>query len=471
MLRWLIVPVLWLATVVWSTPVHILATGDMHGWVEAQPAEGQVLGGAAEMLAYWQRVEHYTPKQFLVISCGDNFTGPAISTAFQGQPVVEAMTRMGYDVSVVGNHEFDFGRARMLEIFHTSPFPYLAANLQTADGAPCTLAAPYTIYTEQGVKVGIIGLSPVDLASLASTDGVRATAYVETLRRVVPEVRAKGADVVIVAAHASFPEMVQVARQVQDLDIPLIFGAHDHTLAASREGHTWVLNNGEWWHAYSRVDLEYNPATHRTVTVAEKQVWLQQQAPKADPTLAAIVAHWKGRLADEYERPVAYSATGVARTAPLYNFIVDCWLAQHPTADAALSNLGGFRQDIPAGVVTRGVILGVMPFNNALYNVRLTGAELLAYLAVPDNRGGLAGLRRADNGFLVLKTGQPVDPAAVYHVLLNSFMYQQSPALRAADPHPATAAADWRHPVLDWLAAHPTSKEKPLETLVDGNAR
>ncbi len=134
-----------LALAGWAQPVPLLVTGDMHGWLQGQTVNGQVLGGAAEMMSYWQRVEHYQPHtNFLLLSCGDNVTGPALATVFKGDPVIEVMNRMGYDVSVVGNHEFDYGRAQFDQWKQHAQFPFIAANLVNADGTLSNMALPYS---------------------------------------------------------------------------------------------------------------------------------------------------------------------------------------------------------------------------------------------------------------------------------------------------------------------------------------
>ncbi len=187
--------VLLLALVIggWAQPVHLLVTGDMHGWLQGQMVDGQVLGGAAEMLGYWQQVEHYQPhSDFLVLSCGDNVTGPALATIFKGDPVIEVMNRMGYNVSVLGNHEFDYGIGQICTWEKAAKFPFIAANVVKADGTPSEMAQPYVIRPEDGVKVGIIGLittispkSPTPAASLPYP-------YEEALRKYVPEMRTRG---------------------------------------------------------------------------------------------------------------------------------------------------------------------------------------------------------------------------------------------------------------------------------------
>ena len=452
-----------------ALPVNVLATGDMHGWLEAQQVNGQTLGGAAEMLAYWKRVEGYAPERFLLLGCGDTATGPALSTVFQNDPVIAVMNLMGYDACALGNHEFDYGLASLERWRKDATFPFLAGNLVKADGAPADLP-PFVINDEQGVKVAVIGLITSDVAAIAGTGWHRATPYAAALRKWVPEARAQGAQVVIVAAHIPLEPLMQLARQVADLKIPLMLGGHNHELGQMKVGDTWVVGTGEWWKSYSRINLDYNPQTGSTVVLAANQVWLQQQNAPADPAVKAEIDRWKARMDEGFNKPVGYTAAGIRRPVGIYNFIIDCWLAQDQTADIALSNIGGFRQNIAPGAVTKSTIIGVMPFTNSLLRMAVTGNRLLAFLP-KDGNIGMAGLRFAGGQYVVLKTGQPIDPAATYRVLINDYFFNGSAVLKAADPAPVIVCADWRQFVFDWLAAHPTDKDRPLEGLLDLKSR
>jgi 2',3'-cyclic-nucleotide 2'-phosphodiesterase (5'-nucleotidase family) len=452
-----------------AIPINVLATGDMHGWLEPQTADGQMLGGAAELLAYWKRAEGYMPKRFLLLSCGDTATGPVLATALQNDPVIAVMNLMGYDACALGNHEFDCGAAAIERWRKDAKFPFLSANLANADGTPADLP-PYIINDEQGVKVGIIGLTTTELAAIANTGGLTATPYAASLRKWVPEMREKGAQTVIVAAHVPQAELIALAREVADLKIPLMLGGHSHELGQRKVGDTWVINTGEWWKSYSRINLDYNPQTGNTVVLAANQVWLQQSKAPADRAVKAEIERWKAMLDKDYSTVIGYTAAGLKRPHAVYNFITDCWLAGDPEADVALSNDGGFRQDIAPGPITKSTIVGVMPFSNALVRVKLTGAQLLAYLPRGGGFIGMAGLQYKGGQYL-LKSGKPLDPAATYRVLMNDYMYNSNNALKAADPTPVFTSPDWRHPVYDWLIAHPTDKDKPLDGLVDAKPR
>lgn len=452
-----------------AVPISVLATGDMHGWLEPQPVDGQTLGGAAELLSYWKRAEGYQPKKFLLLSCGDTATGPVLATVFKNDPMIAVMNLMGYDASALGNHEFDCGAAALERWRTNAKFLFLSANLAKADGSPAELP-PYVINDEQGVKVGVIGLTTTELAAIASTGGLTATPYAAALRKWVPEARAKGAQTIIVAAHVPQPELIALAKEVADLNIPLMLGGHSHELDQMKVGNTWVVNTGQWWDSYSRVNLDYDPANGKTTVLSASQVWLQQNKARADRKVQAEIDRWKARLDKEYNSPIGYTAAGLKRPDAIYNFATDCWLAMDPQADIALCNGGGLRQDIAPGPITKSIIIGVMPFTNGMMRVKLTGAQLLASLPQGGGFIGMAGLRCTGGQYFV-KDSKLVDPAATYHVLMNDYMYNSSANLKAADPQPVLTTPDWRQPIYDWLAAHPTGKDKPLDTLMDAQPR
>ena len=454
----------------WTQPVRILATGDMHGWLEAQSVNNQSLGGAAEMLAYWQRVEHYTPERFFLLCAGDTATGPALDTVFNNEPMIETMNLMGYDACVLGNHEFDYGLPALARWRREAHFPFIAANLFAPDGKLADFP-PFYLHEKSGVKVAAIGLTVQNLAAIANTGGYTAHDYAETLRQWVPRARAQGAQVVIVLAHVPMADLIVLAKATADLHIPLMLGGHSHELGQIKIGDTWIVNSGEWWRAYSRIDLDYDPPSGKTVVLSARQVWLQQRKSFPDETVQHEIADWRSSMKTEFSLLVGYTATGLTRPHEIYNFITDCWRAGDPLADIALSNNNGFRQDIPAGIISKSVIWGVMPFRNSLLRVKLTGKQLLAYLPQKGEFIGMSGLRRKAGQYLLVKTGQPVDPTAYYKVLLNDYMYNTSAQLKAADPAPMVVFGDWRQPVLRWLATHPTSKKTPLESLTDRQAR
>jgi len=460
---------------VFPLPIRILATSDMHGYLLSEPTgrpdTERRLGGAAEMFAHWKEAEGYAPKDFLLISGGDIATGPPLAILFEGDPVVSVMNLMGYDVNVLGNHDFDFGPKRLLAWQKAAAFPFISANLANPDGTPSRLVAPYIINQEQEVKIAVIGLTTLAFHELGLTDGIYTTPYAEALRKAVIAARAKGAEVIIVAAHVPFNEMLDLAKEVADLALPLMLAADDHRLTKSKVGQTWVVDNGEKWHSYARIDLDYDPQTKKTIVRGVKQTQLLQNRPTTDSKVKAEIAKWQQRLEEERKEPLGYTASGIPFSHEFYNFVADCILQAYPKAQVALVSRRSLRVGLPPGVIDKGRIMDALPFRNSLVRITLNGKQLQAYLPKSGGDIVLAGLRREKGCYFLMPDDIPIAPQTKYQVILSSYLYTGSRYLRQADPQIALMYGNWWQPIYDWLSAHPTSRERPLEKLVDTKPR
>ena len=274
----------------WCVQVRILATGDMHGAFDAQPYGSRMIGGAAALLQYWRDVEGYSPQTYLLLSTGDNAAGSPLSDKHLGIPAIDVMNVMGYDASAVGINEFAYGREAFLDMAKRASFPFLAANLLNSDGTPATEFVTGIINDEQGLKVGIIGLA----YNQAYADvGYTGSAYEAAVRDVHAKLKANGALVTIVVAHAPMAEMEALATAVLDLNIPLILCGYDHIFAQKLVKYTRVVNSSAWWMGYSRIMLDYNPATKKASLISCRQVQFIHPAvmPEAEEVNAAI-AFW-----------------------------------------------------------------------------------------------------------------------------------------------------------------------------------
>jgi 2',3'-cyclic-nucleotide 2'-phosphodiesterase (5'-nucleotidase family) len=463
-----------------ARPLTLIVTADSHGWLESVGlADGGRLGGAAETLEAWRSREGFDTLRPLVLSCGDNYTGPALSTFFQGGPVPGAMRAMGYQASALGNHEFDFGLARLVSLAAQSGFPYLACNLtRVAASAPQLPVEPYVIVQSQGLKVGVVGLTLRDLVHITDAWGWDGTDYAPALRTWVPRARQAGAQVVVVVAHVPFDDLKAAAEQVRDLDIPVFFGGHSHEVTQGQtDSGAWIVNAGCFWREYARVDLDCDTDTGKTAVRDVRLETVQGPAASAATVAELGLPPWQRKLAAAAGPVLGHTRAGLALPWPLANFITDTWLKADPKADVALCNLGGIRQDLYPGDIDRFTLLSVLPFEDGLVAVTVKGDVLLSFLS-PAGTGFLrkrgeimmpAGLHEIGGAWVLDRTGKAVDPSATYRVLINTYMKAMTPQTK--DLRGETIAMNWRDPLVDFLKRHPTSEAKPLEALVDATPR
>ncbi|MAT98940.1 MAG: hypothetical protein CL608_17490 [Anaerolineaceae bacterium] len=450
--------------------ITILYTNDEHGWM----AGSQAGASAANLMGLWRTAEGYQPDSdnFLLLSGGDMWTGPAISTWFQGQSMAEVMNAMGYDAAAVGNHEFDFGLEALQTRAAESEFPFLSANIRTkSDGTtPEDLGIrPYTIITVNDIQVGIIGLTttstpvttnPVNVAEFDFID------YETALREVVPQVKAAGAEMIVVPGHICQAELESLAQEVADLGIHLLGGGHCNELLATELNGIVLLEGGTAFAGYAHATFHFDTASD-TVVAVDYDV-RPNSGGTADPIVESIIMRWQEEADAELNRTIGYSEQGlVQRSQGMQSLITEAWLWAYPTADVAITNLGGMRTDLPPGDITLADVVGVMPFDNVIVELQLTGEQLDVMLGQPS--AAVGGVYRDNFRWYLKATGEELDSDEIYTVLVNDFMYaggDDYALLSVYDPEGYNTAINWRQPVIDWIMAQDSSPENPIDAAI-----
>jgi 2',3'-cyclic-nucleotide 2'-phosphodiesterase (5'-nucleotidase family) len=336
---------------------------------------------------------------------------------------------------------------------------------------------PYALFEVNGVQVGAIGLAT--LATPSTTNprnltGLDFTPYEDALREFVPEMREQGAQVVVALTHVCMDELADLARATDGL-VDAMFAGHCNETGTRTVAGTTILGSGTAWRSYARltlaVDAETGAIVDSDAAVVDVAYPLDAPPVTPDPAIAALVARWETAANAELDEPVAYATESIARqSSAMLNLVTDAWLWAYPAADMTVTNTGGFRQDLPAGTLTRGDIVGMLPFDNTLIAVNVTGAQLLDNLRCCG--GAIAGLT-VDGDTATLADGTPLDPDATYTVLINDFMYFGGDGylFGVQDPDGYDTGINWRQPVFDYLLSLETRADNPLEDWLDTTNR
>ena len=175
--------------------------------------------------------------------------------------MVELFNLMGYHATAVGNHEFDFGLSVLEERIGEADFPFLSANIIHRDsGDPFDLAQPWVMLEADGVKVGVVGLTTTHTATAAHPMHVSELVFLnywETLDEVVPELRADGAQVVVLLAHVC-GEPLAAALQALNVEVDVAFAGHCHSFYDEEVDGVPVVSSGWGYRTYSVVTLDYS---------------------------------------------------------------------------------------------------------------------------------------------------------------------------------------------------------------------
>ncbi len=469
-----------------TAEITLLYTSDEHGWLLPVVENGTISGGAAEALGQLKASEGHcvgdaaacpSPRT-LLLSGGDNYTGPAISSYFAGEPMADAMRAMGYAAIAFGNHEFDFGRSAFVANRARTGAVYVAANVHATDPAiRAEMELPaFQIFERRGAKIGVVGLATETTLTSAMASrfvGVGFEGEEAALARAVPEAWAAGADAVVLIAHECPDKLLPILDRHLDWNLSFVGIGHCHRMIVARSGSTPVVGPGWRLERYVRVPLTLDldkPSRQRARQAIPELVPIAHaesdiHAP-VDAALAMSIASWQTKLTQALGEELGYTATGFARhSTEIARWIAGATRAELKT-DVAIVNTGGIRQGLPKGVITKSTLWSILPFDNKVVIVELTGRDLIVDLETPE--AGFAGVERTSRGFR-LEGGKPIDLEATYSVATIDYLYYGGSSFQflKQDPTPKETGLDWRAPLVDWMRRHKTTPRAPLERRID----
>jgi 2',3'-cyclic-nucleotide 2'-phosphodiesterase/3'-nucleotidase len=431
--------------------LRILETTDFHGAILGGARERRTqrpVGGSAVLAAHIERLRAENPAGTVLIDGGDCFQGTMISNLQFGRPVVEQMNALGYSALAVGNHEFDWTADTLERRVREMRFAALSANtIERKNQKPPAWVRPDTVVTRRGIRLGILGLSYRLTPTVTLARHVRHLEFRDdsaVVARLVPGLR-KRADHVIVVGHvpavsdsarrAVDGDLVRLARGVSGVDA--WFGGHSHNQVHDRVNGVPVMIAGSHGEVIAVCDLVIDPVAKKVLETRTRLVPTYADEVTPDSLMRARVERWNEGVAPIAAREVGRNARTLLRNrggeSPLGNLVTDA-MRGAVQAEVALQNSGGLRADFPEGVVTRGRIYEVMPFDNQIFTLGLNGAEI--ELALEQALAGgrvtqVSGIRYAFDlsrpeldrvVSLADSAGRPLDPARVYRVACNDFM-------------------------------------------------
>ena len=235
--------------------IVVLYTNDVHCAVDSG------IGYAG--LAALEREYRNAGADVILADCGDAIQGEPIGTISKGSYIIDIMNELGYDVAAVGNHEFDYGSERFLELSEQAKFPYLACNFRYIDTEEPVLGG-YHMIEAGGVQIAFIGIvTPETITSSApayfqdidgnvlyyfdqKSDG---SELYNSIQEAVDEAKKDGADYVIALSHlgivAENPAFSSTSVIANTTGIDVVLDGHSHhTVACDRVKNAddeWVL--------------------------------------------------------------------------------------------------------------------------------------------------------------------------------------------------------------------------------------
>ncbi len=411
--------------------VLILFTSDVHCGV------GQNFGYVG--LKAIKDAAEASGKHVLLVDDGDSIQGEPLGTMTRGETNIKLMNAVGYDVAIPGNHEFDYGMDRFLELAEMAEFPYISCNFNK-DGQ--LVFDPYIIKEAGEMKIAFVGVTtPQTLTSSTPRyfqdengnyvygfmQDDSGEALYDAVQKAVDDARAAGAQYVIAMCHLGNEEECRpwtyddVISHTSGIDVLLDGHSHDYDKVTmkNKDGEDVIRQAcGTKLAAIGYVTISAEDGALDTglykyandVSAAElfglnnsMVAEVENATGELDAKLAEVVAHTDFELyindptaVDDNGKPIRIVRRSETNLGDL---CADAYIDQSG-ADIAFVNGGGIRVNIKAGDITMNDILKVHPFGNMLTVIEVTGQQVLDALewgsrAVPGESGGflqVAGL-------------------------------------------------------------------------------
>ena len=428
--------------------IVILSINDFHGALA--PAGKNV--GAVKLVDALKTEKAKNPEGTIIVSAGDNYQGSAMSNLMYGEPVSAVFKEMGIELSAVGNHEFDWGINRINKWAEDGGFTFVCTNIyDKRTDQPVDWAEPFAIIEREGVKIGFIGLATPETAYKTLKANVVNYEFrdpVEIITEWVPKVKDAGADIIIALTHlGSFQDkegnITGEAVALCGVDgVDAVISAHTHQRVCGLVNGKPFVQAYKYGRSFGKLTFIFDE--NNKLVSAEPfldNLYSRADTLKDDANTLATYGKYEEELNPVLGKILGKTTVDLDHDRWAGPSLLGEWVCEIMKDKAgvqiAMTNGGGLRYPVPAGEITAGKLYEVMPFDNYLYTMKLSGADVKANIEhgimnddigwvqiagarVTYNPGAEAGNRITS---MVLEDGTPIEMDKFYTVVTNDFMF------------------------------------------------
>ena len=359
------------------------------------------------------------------------------------------MNAMGYDAMTTGNHDYNYGIDRLIELSTMTNFPVLAANVTRNGKAVFDKTA---VIEKNGVKVGVFGLATPETSYKTNPNNVKGVDFgdkdeiIKDAQKAVDELTEEGCDIVVALTHLGIDKdsevkSYDVAENVKGLD--LVIDGHSHSsltdYADFNASHdVQIVSNGEYQATLGKVNITLDENKEITSITPES---IDLTNVEADPTVSEAIANINAEQEVVLSEVIGNTSVDLIgeRNVVRYGhsnlgYLLADAMLKETGADIAITNGGGIRASIPAGEITKKEVVTVLPFGNYVVTKKVTGANIIKALehGMVIGAGSFTHFSGMDvvteidgiNHKVVSVTvdGEPLDMEKEYVVAMNDFM-------------------------------------------------
>jgi len=366
------------------TEITIFHTNDTHGRVVG---DGEYVIGIDRIAA----IHKNTPDSILV-DAGDTFHGLPVATVNGGADIAELMKAAGYTAMALGNHEFNYGWERLIDLREIAGFPFLASNV-TLNGADF-LDDTYMI-DKGGVKIGLFGITTEATSYSAMPDFVRGVTFsdpVLTAQTRSDYLREQGAVIIIALCHLGDTPYdgtlsTELAEKVPEIDVIIDGHSHSELPYGLDVNGVLIAQTGDHGNNLGKVTVFVEKG--KIISKIAEFITVEEAMETApDETVESMLAAIRAGIDVILNEPLGESfvtmsserSPGVrTQEMPLGSLVADAYRSAAFT-DIAIVNGGDIRADLSEGIITKGDVISILPFGNTLMVKNVTPSVLYRVL-------------------------------------------------------------------------------------------
>lgn len=391
----------WQEAVAAPATFRIYHINDLHGFANPSQRPGSLekRGGAQWLSGRLQHLRAEQPGVFL--AAGDMIQGDTWTNYSQGHAVIDLLNHFQVDAMVVGNHEFDFGQDVLRRRVGEARFPVLGANVTGMPELKATAS-----FSQPSGKITVIGLVTDDVPQSShprNTVGLKFLSPAQVAREQITAAQ-QTTDLFVLLTHIGHEQDMALANELcrgaDAVTAPvLIVGGHSHTRveAPVRVGNCAVTQAGDHGRLLGIVDVRVDEG--KLLTVEGHLEEIDPRTAPSDPGIAALVKRYNDQMDTVLNQKAGVAAVDLIQEGArrqetnLGNWVADL-VRRVSGAEAALINGGSIRTGIPAGEITIRQLSAMLPFDNYIVAVRMSGAQLLQAL-----EHGVSGVESGEGRF------------------------------------------------------------------------
>ncbi len=374
--------------------IVILYENDVHGTIEGYEKFAGLRDAIVQGDSAWVGT----------VSCGDYLQGGVVAAISHGRYVVDVMRKVGYHAITLGNHEFDYGGDHMIEALKYVNAPVVCANFFEY-GADEPIYAPYVIRHYGDKKVAFVGVctpSTMQSESYAFYDekgnqlyDLRMEEVYTIVQEAVDKARGEGADYVVLLAHLGEVDkgdgVTSQSMTAATRGIDVVLDGHSHAVIEMQklpnaDGEMIPLSQTGTNFAYvgklligkdGSISTTLMPTADMTYSNADVAFSIDSVKKEMEPIVQRKLAECSYDLTimgEDGKRRVRTGETNIG------DMIADA-IRSNMGSDIGFTNGGGVRNSIPAGAITYGNVFNVLPNDNALVEIEVTGDMIVDMLA------------------------------------------------------------------------------------------